>query len=92
MSPESRAQMTAPPPGAENPDAYYGFGVNVQAVESLDGATMWAHSGGQDETRTFLALVPSAGLAVAIMCNDESFSGDAHRAIINTIFEIVLSP
>ncbi len=92
VSAESRARMTAPPPGSEQAESYYGFGIGVSAVEQLEGATMLAHSGGQDETRTFLALLPSAGLAVALMSNDESFSGDAHSAIIKTIFEIVLSP
>ena len=51
---------------------------------------MLAHSGGQDETRTFLALAPSADLAVALMSNDESFSGDARNAVLKKIFEIVI--
>ena len=88
VTPESRARMTAPPPGVEETEAYYGFGVNVRAVEQLGGETMLMHTGGQNETRTFLLLVPSAGLAVAAMSNDETFSGDAQSALIRKIFEI----
>ena len=92
VSPESRAQMTAPPPGAEQEDAYYGFGVNVAKVPELGDDTVLNHSGGQDETRTFLILYPQGRLAVATMTNYEPFGGNAQRELVEQIFAIILDP
>ena len=89
VSRQTRDRMTAPPRGTENEESYYGFGVNVLKVEELGGQPVYFHSGGQDETRTLLALLPAAGVAVAIMTNYEQIGGGLNE-LTRKILEIVL--
>ncbi len=70
VSEESMAAQTVPPPGAEPPQ-YYGFGITVAPVDDLGGKTVYLHSGSQDETRTWLVLVPESGVAISTLSNDE---------------------
>lgn len=81
---ESRRAMTAPEPGESLEDRYYGYGINVVAVPEVPGGRVFAHSGGQDGTRTLLVLVPEPGVALALMSNDEDFP-DARGLVLQLI-------
>lgn len=70
IDPASIDEMTTAPDGAD-PGSFYGLGVSVTRVDALDGATAWLHSGSQDETRTWLILLPERDVAIAMMSNDE---------------------
>lgn len=86
---ESQALMTTAPAGAENDESYYGFGVNVARVQDLGGRTVLSHSGGQNETRTLLVLLPESDVAVAAMTNYEPFGANL-RDLLLKIVQIVL--
>jgi CubicO group peptidase (beta-lactamase class C family) len=90
VTPESIERMTAPPPGVDAGSNYYGFGVGVSTAEQLGGRRILQHSGGQNGTRTLLALVPDAGVAVATMTNYEPFGGQQGQ-LIRAVLGIVLA-
>jgi serine beta-lactamase-like protein LACTB len=70
ISDESRAAQLEVPRGAVQ-ESYYGFGVSSADVDDIGGKRVLLHSGSQDETRTWLVLVPESGIAISTLSNDE---------------------
>ena len=89
VSDSSRAAMVALPPGEDDDGAFYGFGVNVVTARQLGGRTILMHSGGQNETRTLLVLVPGDRVAVATMTNYEPFGGQQQQ-LVGALLQVVL--
>lgn len=70
ISDESMASQIEVPPGAVQ-ESYYGMGLSVAVVDEIGGRRVHLHSGSQNETRTWLVLVPESGIAVSTLSNDE---------------------
>lgn len=67
---ESMAAMVTPPT-ADTVAVFRGLAVAVARVDDLGGRVVYLHSGSQAETRGWLVLRPDAGIAMAVLSNDE---------------------
>jgi CubicO group peptidase (beta-lactamase class C family) len=85
ISDQSRAEMIAPRDDKTDADVRMGYSISVRRA----GARSFVfHTGGQEESRTMLLLIPEDRVAVALMSNDE----DAEQSlpeIVNSALEIV---
>lgn len=68
LSPASRALMGTRGRTRDGKATTYGFGWGLYTI---GGRAVLAHSGSQEKTSTYLAVVPDAGLGLAVMCNCE---------------------
>jgi CubicO group peptidase (beta-lactamase class C family) len=69
VSPASVGQMTSAMSTREGHATYYGMGWDILP---MNGHYMTSHSGGQNETRTFLFSIPGRRCAMALATNFES--------------------
>jgi len=68
LSPASRTLMATRGATRDGKATTYGFGWGLYTI---GGRAVLAHSGSQEKTSTYLAVVPDAGLGLAVMCNCE---------------------
>jgi D-alanyl-D-alanine carboxypeptidase len=72
LEPESLRAMTRFHPGA----FWQGYGLGL-ALDTIDGHTMWGHTGGGFGSHTELWHVPADNLTIAVSWNDDSLGREA---------------
>ena len=83
LSPEMTAQLTAPKVATDDPEAQYGYGIEV---ETVNGTRVVGHTGGAPHVSARMDIFPESGYTVVIL---SSQPGDTAPRVANKLREMI---